>query len=369
MAFTTPSLLDVWTRLRNSMRAFLPGTDAWIEPNNLSIAGRSFTLVIGSVYERVLYLYRQLFASTADAFHLEFRHAFEYGLARKASAPAQGPISFTLSPPPFETIPAGYTVAGPDGTLFAFLSSAIPDVNGICTVTVRAAVSGAFTNTLPNTPMAFAADPLYPNLPGQALVGAQGLGGGADQESDDELRARVLLRKQFPPHGGAESDYLEWALAVPGVTRAYVSPFYATDPNQVASPLTLYPLFDATRANGIPTALDLLAVAQAIDPLRPVTARLYIVAAAPAAVNVEIAALKIDSTQLRASINANLAAMFFERVPVVTAENRFTLPIAWVDEAIARSDGYARHRLVQPPADVSFAAGQLPVLGQVVFSA
>jgi uncharacterized phage protein gp47/JayE len=370
MAFSTPSLLDVWTRLRNSMRAFLPGTDAWIEPNNLSIAGRSFTLTIGSVYERVLYLYRQLFASTADGYHLEYRHAFEYGLTRKPSAPAQGQISFTQTGSgPFVTIPAGYTVTGPDGTVFSFLADAIPDSKGNCTVMVRANVSGAFTNTLPNTPLSFAADPSYPTLPSQAIVGAQGLGGGADAESYDELRTRVLLRKQFPPHGGAKSDYVEWALSVPGVTRCFVSPFHASDPNQVASPLTVFPLFDNTRVNGIPTSLDLLAVAQAIDQQRPVTARVYIVAPQPVPVDIQIAALKIDSPQLRASIEANLAAMFFERVPVVTADNQFTLPVAWIDEAIARSDGYARHRLAAPTDDVFFNPGQLPVLGQVIFGA
>lgn len=366
MAFTTPSLLDVWTRLRNSMRAFLPGTDTWIEPNNLSVAGRSFTLAIGSVYERVLYLYRQLFASTADGYHLEFRHAFEYGVTRKPSAPAQGLITFTQTLPA-ATIPAGYAVTAPDGNVYNFLTTAAPDATGKCTVEVRAASVGAATNQLPNTPLAFLADLDYPSLPATAFVGEQGLGGGADIESDEELRARVLLRKRSPPHGGSKSDYEQWALEVPGVTRVFVSSFEASDANQVASPLTLFPLFDDTRVNGVPTAHDLLAVAQHIDPLRPVTARVYVAAAQPRPVNIQIAGLQNDSAQLRASIQANLAAMFFERVPVATAENGFTLPIAWVDEAIARADGYVRHRLATPTADVDFSAGQLPTLGTISF--
>lgn len=367
MAFTTPALLDIWTRLRNSMRAYLPGTDAWIEPNNLSIAGRTFTLVIGSVYERVNYLYRQLFASTADGYHLEFRHAFELGLYRKGAAPAQGQISFVQTLPAV-VVPAGYTVTRPDGVVFSFLADVAPDAAGNCTAMIRALTSGAATNTLPNTPMNFAPNASYPSLPATGLVGPGGLGGGSDVETDDELRARVLVRKRTPPNGGSAADYTNWALAVPGVTRAFVSTFVTTDASAVSTPLTLYPLFDDTRANGIPTPNDLLVVAEAIDPLRPVTARLYVAAPAPVAVFIQIGGLQDDSPALRASISANLAAMFFERAPVVTAQNQFTFPVAWIDEAIARSDGYVRHTLIAPATDVQFAPGSLPILGPISYS-
>lgn len=367
MAFSTPSLLDVWTRLRNSMRAFLPGTDAWIEPNNLSIAGRSFTLAIGSVYERVVYLYAQLYASTADGDHLEYRHAFEYGLTRKQPSAAQGIISFTQSSAPFVTIPANYKFTRGDGYVFASLAPAVPDGTGVCTVEVRAEATGAMTNTLPATPLAIAADVDYPTMPAQAIVGAQGLGGGADVEDDEDLRARVLQRKRNPAHGGAESDYERWALEVPGVTRVFVAPFKVTDANQVSTPLSIFPIFDDTRVNGVPTPADLLAVATHIDALRPVTARVYLVAATPVVVPIRIGGLKPDTSAMRAAIAANLAAMFAERVPVVTAENAFTLPVSWIDEAIARAEGYQRHRLVTPADDVSFLGGQLPILGAISY--
>jgi uncharacterized phage protein gp47/JayE len=367
MAFSTPSLADVWTRLRNSMRAFLPGTDAWIEPNNLSIAGRSFTLAIGSAYERILYLYAQLFASTADGDHLELRHAFEYGLTRKQPAAAQGFVSFTQTSAPFVTIPANYKFTRSDGYVFSTLAAAVPSGTGLCTVEVRGEATGAVTNTLPGVPLDIAPDADYPNLPTQAIVGAQGLGGGTDVERDEELRARVLQRKRNPAHGGAKSDYERWALEVPGVTRVFVSPFKVTDANQVSTPLSIFPLFDDTRVNGVPTAADLLAVATYIDVLRPVTARVYVVAAMPVAVPIRIGGLQPDTSALRAAIAANLAAMFAERMPVATAENGFTLPVAWIDEAIARAEGYQRHRLVSPADDVSFLGGQLPILGVISY--
>jgi uncharacterized phage protein gp47/JayE len=158
-----------------------------------------------------------------------------------------------------------------------------------------------------------------------------------------------------------------WARAVPGVTRAFVSAFKTTDPAQSHTPLTVYPLFDDTRANGIPTPQDLLAVGQYIEDRRPVSARVYVSAPQPVAVPVGIVNLQPDTPQLRAAIQTNLAAMFYERVPVVTGENAFTLPQAWLDEAISRCDGYKRHRLATPADDVSFPAGTLPILGEVSF--
>jgi uncharacterized phage protein gp47/JayE len=46
--------------------------------------------------------------------------------------------------------------------------------------------------------------------------------GGADEESLDDWRERLSLRKKNPPSGGSRYDYLRWALEVPGVTRAWV---------------------------------------------------------------------------------------------------------------------------------------------------
>lgn len=365
MAFQTPSLPDIWNGVKNAMRTYLPGTDAWVEPNNLSVVGRAFSLAVGSVYERINYLYRQLFASTADGFHLEYRHAFEYGISRKAAAPGQGFVSFTQTGT-FATIPAGYTITAPNGVIYEFLTTAVPNANGVATVEVRATTTGVTTNQSPQTPMTVPANIAYPSLPSVAYVGVNGIGGGADIESDEDLRARVLFRKRNPPHSGSKSDYIAWALEVSGVTRAFVSPFKTQD-GQIASALTLYPLFDDSRPNGIPTAYDLLAVAQHIDPLRPVTARVYVVAPVPVIVNIQIAGLKNDTVYLREAIRSNLAAMFLDQVPVVTAENGFTLPNAWIDAAIARSDGYVRHTLMTPAADLSFDAGTIPILGTVSF--
>ena len=49
--------------------------------------------------------------------------------------------------------------------------------------------------------------------------------GGADMETDDELRTRMLAKYRRPRRKeGAATDYVEWALEVPGCSRAWVEP-------------------------------------------------------------------------------------------------------------------------------------------------
>jgi uncharacterized phage protein gp47/JayE len=48
--------------------------------------------------------------------------------------------------------------------------------------------------------------------------------GGADVELDDSFRQRVLAAFAKPAQGGDLADYIAWARAVPGVTRAWVKP-------------------------------------------------------------------------------------------------------------------------------------------------
>src|ERR1019366_6335080 len=48
--------------------------------------------------------------------------------------------------------------------------------------------------------------------------------GGADLETDNPMRTRMLESYAAPPHGGDANDYVTWALQVVGVTRAWVPP-------------------------------------------------------------------------------------------------------------------------------------------------
>ena len=72
-----------------------------------------------------------------------------------------------------------------------------------------------------------------------------------------------------PPMGGAQDDYVTWALAVPGVTRAWAAP------EQGLGTITVRFLMDDLRADddGWPTPADIIAVKDYIDKMRPVTVK------------------------------------------------------------------------------------------------
>src|ERR1019366_4112874 len=140
-------------------------------------------------------------------------------------------------------------------------------------VAVTATVSGPEGITLAGTALT-----AQSGVTGTAsfTVDTAGLAGGADVETDEAFRARILFRKRYPPHGGSASDYVMWAMSVPGVTRVYVERLWA-GPGTVR----VFPLFDLSPTGPIPTTGQLAQVAAYIDVQKPAGAAVTIAAATP----------------------------------------------------------------------------------------
>ena len=362
MAFTIPALTAIGTRLKTAFRAYLPGTDAWIEPNNLSVSSKAFALGLFDAYQRIAWLYRQLFASTADREHLVKRHAAEYGLTPKPSTAATGNVVILQAAGDDSELPVGLQLQRDDGLIFT-VTAATAASNVTFVVPVQCTTTGADTNTLPGTVLAVLpmADVTLAATTGTVDVG--GLGGGADAETTEALRARVLQRKRFTPMCGANSDYVRWALAVPGVTRAFASGFVNQPPGEV-----VYPLFDNTRPYGIPLQSDLDAVSASVETERPTAARVFYCAATPMQIDVTLADLDADTTANRTAIASQLAALFAARAAVSTADNPLNLRRGWIDNAVGRALGDLGYTLVAPAADVAVPIGSLPFLGQILYA-
>ncbi|MDE9504695.1 baseplate J/gp47 family protein, partial [Xenorhabdus bovienii] len=75
--------------------------------------------------------------------------------------------------------------------------------------------------------------------------------GGANIESEADFRSRMLLAYQGSPQGGSDDDYKQWALAVPGVTRAWVKPRAAG-----AGTVGVYFMCDNNGQDGFPIGTD-----------------------------------------------------------------------------------------------------------------
>ena len=144
------------------------------------------------------------------------RWAGIWGLTLKAPTAATGIVTFTGGA---GTIPEGAILARQDGIQYA-LETAVLLIDSVGEGTVTCLSAGAMTNLADGAVLTLVAPTagVSPNV----VVGGDGLSAGADMETVPELLTRLLIRIRQSPQGGSNPDFEEWALAVPGVTRAWV---------------------------------------------------------------------------------------------------------------------------------------------------
>ncbi|KIP13337.1 baseplate J-like family protein [Burkholderia sp. MSHR3999] len=211
-----PTQASLIERMRQGFRAKLPNSDAWIFPNNLWIAATVVGGMLWELYAQAVKILKQAMPDTATGVWLQ-RWANLFRVYIKMPQPATGPVAVTGTASTL--IPAGTLFSRSDGTQYATQADVVLDATGIGVVTVTATTTGASTNALASEPLSLMSS--VSGLDSEALVGTAGLGGGADIETDDDLRARLLARMARRNRYGTLQDYVDWALEVPGVTRAW----------------------------------------------------------------------------------------------------------------------------------------------------
>lgn len=357
MSFTVRPLATISALIRGDLRRTLPESDANIWPNNLSVLAKVFAAAAHLIDHRGAWLYRQIFVSTTEAKHLE-RHAYDYGMARKPASRATGVIELTGAANTIYPAGIGFVSAS---TLYRSYGDALSGPGGALSLAVVAQDNGVAGNRDAGAVLALVDVALYPALSPTGTVTAGGIGGGADIESDDSFRARVLDRKRRPPNGGSESDYEQWARAVPGVSAAWCRRF-------VNGPGTLgvWFLFEG-RPNNIPTDADRNAVQDALDLRRMIRAEIVVIKPVATPINITIRGLTSDNTETRAAIATSLRAMFLEKCRPGAASDPFILSRSWIGEAISSALGEARHELVLPAQDFTYYQNEYPVLGTVTY--
>jgi len=144
---------------------------------------------------------------------------------------------------------------------------------------------------------------------------------GADGESVDAYRQRVIDRFQKKPQGGALADYEAWAEEVPGIINAYP---YTGDAGEVDVYSEATPESSGS-ADGIPTAPQLQAVKDSIEldengkaTRRPVLAFVNSLPITRTSFDVDITGLVVDNeAQVKQDIDAGLTSYFLEREPFI----------------------------------------------------
>lgn len=200
---------------------------------------------------------------------------------------------------------------------------------------------------------------------------------GADIESEEAFRTRMLLAYQNTPQGGNDDDYESWALAVSGVTRAWTARRLMG-----AGTVGVYIMTDGTDTsnNGFPVGTDGISelenwsavkatgdqgrVANYIYPRQPVTALVYVCSPIKKTVNFIIDGISTADSTTTAAINAAIDGVFFESGDPTGGK------VLLSDLVIALSNvsGTSGFILTSPAANIMTTTGELPVRGTVTYT-
>lgn len=350
MPFARPTLTEVIERILADLSSRVVGVDgAVLRRSVLGVLGRGLAGSSHELHGHLEWIARQVIPDTADAEYLE-RWANIWLVRRRAAEFAIGQVTFTGNNG--SIVPQGTVVRRQDGARFQTTAEA-SIAAGTATISAQALEAGAAGNALAGTALAL----LQPisGVQTNAVVAAGGMTNGSDTEDDDALRARLLDRIQSPPQGGAANDYIAWALAVPGVTRAWVYPM------EVGAGTVTVRFVRDDDASIIPDAAEITAVYDYIEERRPVTAELFVLAPTAVPLNLLIQ-INPNTAAVQAAITAELGDLIRRE-----AEPGGTILISHLREAVSTAAGEFDSIIVTPAANVDHATGEIAVLGELTF--
>ena len=355
MPWATPTLREVRSIVRDHVRGSLPGADASVPNSVLRVMSDTQGALCHLTLLYIDWLANQLLPDTAETEWLD-RHGqiwlvnADGSIGRKQATYASGTVTFTGQAGAVVPVGTRLTAANTD-----YETTEAITIGGPTEAPVQALDAGTIGNLEFGATMALVNT--ITNVDGTATVVV--IEGGFDTEGDEELRSRVLLRIQNPPMGGSQADYVRWALAVPGVTRAWAAP------EQGPGTITVRFLMDEARAedDGWPTPPDIQMVHDYIDTVRPVTVMgTYVVAPIKEFVNIRILNLVPNDAATQAAIVESLRDMFFER-----AAPGQTIYAAWISHAIMETVGVMSFNLGAYDDFVMPSLGHMAVLGTVLY--
>jgi uncharacterized phage protein gp47/JayE len=369
MPWARPTLTDLQQQaIQDITTSGLPGLTGLLRAAVLRVLAWAMAGLAYLVYGYGDWIARMGVPFTAEN---EFLYAWAalIGVYPKGATPATGTAQFTGNPG--RKIPHGTQLIRADGTTYQTTADATMGGTQQVTVPIAATIAGGFTNDPGGTTIAIAAPIIGINSNG--FTGE--CTGGADAETQDQLRTRMLFQYRNPPQGGDADDYEIWALQVPGCTRAWTFG-NALGPGTVS----VFVMFDGEiENNGFPVGSDGVSplepreaisvasgdqrtVADHIYPLQPVTAMVYVVGPRPQPIDVTLEALSPNSIDAQQAVIAALSDMM-----LVEGSPGCTLYPSQFYEAILAIPGIESFILADPDPTqpIRIKSGFLPVMGNL----
>lgn len=358
MPWQTPTLREVRGLVRDSIRGSLPGADALVPNSVLRVLSDNQGALCHLTLQYVDWLALQLLPDTAETEWLD-RHGdiwltnADGTTGRKVATLAYGIVNFEG---------AGGTIVPKSTQLQSSAGGILYETTDVVTVLADALTPGPVRALDPGSEGNLPAGTELTVLGGIIDVNAfvVDLTGGTDEENDDDLRTRVLQRIRQPPMGGATHDYVRWALAFPGVTRAWCAP------NEMGvGTVTVRIMMDDLRANndGFPYQSDCDMVAAYVDTVRPVAVKdFWVLAPIKQIIDVNIGSLVPDTTEVRAAIEVSLEEMLINY-----AAPGQTIFAAWKATAIMNTANVVSFDLLDWTDDVMASVGCMAALGDIIY--
>lgn len=370
MPYLRPTYSTILAAAQQDVVASKPGGLILLPVSNLGIAITVLSKAADQQYAAIDWVSKQAIPWTATDEYLGGWATLK-GVNRNPATASIGSAIFSGTVG--TDFPSGTILTLVDGTVYLTTADATVGSNGSVTVQITAQTAGSAGNQ----PAGIAIS-IQSGIPGITTGGVTGiLAGGADIETDDSYRSRMLLVYRQAPQGGSINDYLVWSRAVPGVTRAWAVGNLAG-----AGTVSVFTMFDITEAanNGFPVGTsgvatgenravvatgDCLIVANAIITVQPVTALVYSVAPVPYPVNFTINSLTLNSATIQAGISAALTAAFLANADPLGGTIQ---PSVW-DAAINSVSGVSSFALASPTGPIAAPVGSLPILGTITYGA
>lgn len=346
MAFSLPTFKQILARVRADFGGFSDGVTP-VESVEYVLANIQAKLSKG-LYGYLTYLLKQAFYDTAEDSY--FWHWFSvFGLEQKQASFWRGTVTFTGTDA--IVIPAATVVQRGDGTLYT-VDADVTIAGGTATAALTAEVAAAVGDNADGQPLAL----------GTPIVGvdsdcvvASTTQAGSDIELIDQAKIRLALELQSPPSGGGPGDYVRWALATPGVTRAW-------EFKNLVGPNTVSVAFvrdgDGDGSAIIPDSGERSTVASYLEAHAPITVTTYVIPLSAVPLDITLASLTPDNSDTRAAIVQSVTDLL-ERDGAPGG----TVLLSQINEAVAEATGVTDFVMTAPSANQVYSTAQMPVMG------
>lgn len=315
---------------------------------------RAHAGAVHGLYGKLDHTAKNAFPQTAEDAQL-VRWASFFGVAQKPARAARGKILISgTAGTLIDSAEARWRRA--DGTLYRILADHTKTVADFDAVDAVAVEPGAGGNCTSGTTVSLTSP--ISGINTVATVGVDGMVGGVEVESYNELRTRLLERLANPPSGGGVGSYVAWAKEVEGVTRVWE---FGKVPK--LGHVTVLFMRD-TDSDPFPDALEITEVESKILEYAPLhLAGLHVDKPINKPLVLEIL-LTPNSPEVQDAVVKSVQDMLARKSAPPSIDG-VTFYRSWISEAISAAAGEVDHKLNIPTGDITLNQFELLTLSAV----